>query len=279
MLKSYSIAVRIFTLIELLVVIAIIAILMAILLPSLQKAREVARKLICMNNQKQLYLVIFNYATDFDGVLPMAMKNNTDASQDWWMGIIAKHDCPRQFMYYRDKNNNWIGGARYAKDNPNSATCPTTYLKQKKEGDPEFYISYKMNSWIGIHRGYNGFSVQKDQTLEYKGVVDDAHLHTMRPFYYPCNISNYLLFVEHYQWNGSLGTYPSQGNGGTPDATRMLNVHLGTRNMTFLDGHVSSLPIASVKYFTSPKIENEPAEMLLRKHWLPCWEKHLDYAP
>lgn len=59
-----------FTLIELLVVIAIIALLVSILVPSLQRARELARQTVCQSHLRTLHTAISLYGSEFNAFLP-----------------------------------------------------------------------------------------------------------------------------------------------------------------------------------------------------------------
>src|ERR1700712_5700985 len=97
-----------FTLVELLVVIGIIALLISILLPSLNKAREAARRVKCLSNMRQIVMAMNMFAQDSKGFMTArgsgakyistktgtqawgGAGNNTELNGDWicWQRTI-----------------------------------------------------------------------------------------------------------------------------------------------------------------------------------------------
>jgi prepilin-type N-terminal cleavage/methylation domain-containing protein len=75
-----------FTLIELLVVIAIIALLVAILVPSLNTARELARRAVCQANERGMGVGFNFYCSDFQDVTPpLRINMRPDGpGTTWW---------------------------------------------------------------------------------------------------------------------------------------------------------------------------------------------------
>ena len=72
-----------FTLIELLCVIAIIAILAAMLLPAINRGKERAKRIECLNNLKQAGIGFHLFAHDHGGKFPMQISTNDGGSEEF----------------------------------------------------------------------------------------------------------------------------------------------------------------------------------------------------
>lgn len=106
--------VRAFTLIELLVVISIISLLVSILLPSLSRARDLARDVTCLSNLKQIGIGVTIYANDYEHY-PYVYNSLT---QLYWYGTLELGNpensanvfiCPSSQLRWGDFAGRWKG--------------------------------------------------------------------------------------------------------------------------------------------------------------------------
>ena len=94
-----------FTLIELLIVIAIIAILAALLLPALNKAKQTAHRISCVNNHKTILMAEQHYISSYNEYLMPSSRGGSGPGSVRWNTLAA------QLLYSKPtgklENNLW----------------------------------------------------------------------------------------------------------------------------------------------------------------------------
>lgn len=251
-----------FTLIELLVVIAIIAILAAILFPVFATAREKARSISCLSNEKQMGTALLMYGEDYDGGLPAwndafhpPYLSIDPADGPTYLGIqqyLPKHYWDAKlYPYVRSggnlnnpfnppTNGDW-GGVWNCPDNQVPTAWELTQNGDANEyvpgGGPTAYRSYGVSAGFvtdyNYGKGdplYGWFIYRTEQSIDEPAntvFVSDSG---------PSGLLNAPNYNSGYADYYHLAAY----SGAAEDRERPFR-HSGGANYVFLDGHAKWL--------------------------------------
>ena len=222
-----------FTLIELLIVIAIIAILASMLLPALNRSRDLAKSIKCVNNLKQFGIAFSMYTDNYNDYLPCAAT--ADGRWGWWAFQLG-NEMGFQVEASDYKNKKLASGM---------FICPSFSLNEAQisEANGRLYLApgYGYNSMLqtrmneaqankGSSGDINIFNIQKVNRIikpSEKLLIGDT---VNRPNDPTSAMATRIIVPLAYNWASVLH-----------DADTGLNIghrHYGGVNMLMGDGHV-----------------------------------------
>jgi prepilin-type N-terminal cleavage/methylation domain-containing protein/prepilin-type processing-associated H-X9-DG protein len=237
-----------FTLVELLVVISIIALLLAVLMPSLNRAREQAKAVVCFSNLKQ-----WSYSFAF------YLNDNQNR-------FVRGYN----FMDYKDANDFWPGALKkYQKDALKIRFCPAASAPARDARDAQLDASMcfgqTRKAWgimpqdiYGWQKGdFGSFGENSFVSNPTKSWTQSGEAKFVRnPFVK--NASQIPLFIDALWMQVGPGEWDKAPNNDSTsfEAAReafssnmgrvCINRHLGGVDALFLDGHVGKIGLKSL---------------------------------
>jgi prepilin-type N-terminal cleavage/methylation domain-containing protein/prepilin-type processing-associated H-X9-DG protein len=241
-----------FTLIELLVVVGIIALLIAILLPSLSRAKQVARTAACLANQHVLGLALQAYYLEWGNKDMGEVTAYPDVS---WDARLLGHGTALTDYCTHNGNSEESDKVRYCPEAitlaPAQSGWGSAHVAWSAGPPGPHYGGYGFNLWL-FHRAYDQVN-EKDgvdpDTLYYRdGVMRNggtvpAFADSMYPILQPASPDRAPPDVDDPR-SWFIATY---GNA-NPQAlgNACLNRHRMAVNVVFFDGHAETVKLPNL---------------------------------
>jgi prepilin-type N-terminal cleavage/methylation domain-containing protein len=242
-----------FTLVELLVVIAVIAILAGLLLPALATAKGQARRIFCVNNQRQLSLTWTMYADDHgDSMAPNGhCVPDRPGNPRLWIGADDHFYLPPY------TNTQYLVDPQYAAFGGYLTTasvykCPEDRSLLTRAGDatPQPQIrSYALNAYMGW------VSPRSELSAQHKVFQKMSDLNVASP-------SQLFVFQEVHPSSICMPAFMMYLPGGTVDGFYHYpsSLHRGSGVVNFADGHMET------RKWQDPRTI-KPANSEILAHW------------